>query len=131
MVKPDTPEMLGNLFKVMQKHLKHKALGENTWWFVFVRIKEDLLVGSSGQQINHSLGERVFFNLRSQPPLIISLAPDRGAFEAASQKDLHCLGGSEGKAPLRDAEQRGGVEALSSCCSASIPSKAGVEFGRD
>lgn len=87
-------------------------------------IKEDVLVGSSGQQINHSLGERVFFYLRSQPPLIISLAPDTGAFEAASQKDLHCLGGSDGKVPLGDAEQGGGVEALSSCCSASIHSKA-------
>lgn len=51
MVKPDTPEMLGNLFKVMQKHLKHKALGESTRWFVFVRIKEDVLVGSGGQRL--------------------------------------------------------------------------------
>lgn len=83
-----------------------------------------MLVGSSRQQINHSRGKRVFFYLRSQPPLIISLAPDTGAFEAASQKDQHCLGGSDGKVPLRDAEQGGGVEALSSCCSASIRSKA-------
>lgn len=81
------------------------------WWFVILMIKEDVLVGSSGQQINHSLGKRVFFYLRPQPPLLICLAPDTGAFEAASQKDLHCLGGSDGKVPLRDAEQGGGVEA--------------------
>lgn len=66
-----------------------------------------------------------FFNLRSQPPLIISLAPDTVAFEAASQKDLQCLGGSDGKVPLRDVEQGGGVEALSYCSSASIHSKVG------
>lgn len=82
--------------------------------------------GSSGQQINHSRGERAFFfYLRSQPPLIISLAPDTVAFEAASQKDLQCLGGSDGKVPLRDVEQGGGVEALSYCSSASIHSKVG------
>lgn len=93
------------------------------WWFAFL-IEDDVLVGSSGQQINHSLGERVFFSLRSQPPLIISLAPDAGPFEAASQKDLHCRGGSDGKVPLGDAEQGGGFEALRACCSASIHGKA-------
>lgn len=92
-------------------------------WFVTLMIKEDVLVGSSGQQINHSLGKRVFFYLRSQPPLIICLAPDTGAFEAASQKDLHCLGGSDGKVP-RGMLSREEALKLRSCCSASIHRKA-------
>lgn len=84
-------------------------------------IKEDVFAGT---RLITASEKGYFFYLRSQPPLIITLAPDRGAFEAASQKDLHCLGGSDGEVPLRDAEQGGGVEALSSCCSASIHSKA-------
>lgn len=36
-------------------------------WFVILMIKEDVLVGSSGQQINHSLGKSIFLSQVSTP----------------------------------------------------------------
>lgn len=82
-MKPDTQEMLGNLFKVMQKATTRKLLGRKG----VVCISAGWGGGacrSSMHWINYSLGKRVFFYPCCHSLLI--LAFDTGTFDQGVMK---------------------------------------------
>lgn len=65
-MRPDTREMLGNLFKEMQEATIQSSWEETA----VVCIPADQGGGGSMHRSNRSLGKRIFFYPCCQPPLI-------------------------------------------------------------